>query len=396
MTTFAQDVDGRRSAARHLLRHPILTAAAHPEELALVRRHSTALKSIFMTQLGYPLIVESTFARLVKAVPEASAPPRPARRTTDDAPYTARSYVHLALICAALLAPGVGEQILISTLVEQVRADAADHDIVITDAIADRRNLVTALSLLVSWGVLAETDGSIVAWGERRQDEALLTVNRQLLAHLLPSPLHHHRTAADSYAPAADEQPRRRLRRRLVENPVVLRAELSADELDALSRERSDLTRQLEENFGLTLEVRAEGALAYDATGWLSDLEFPGPGSLRHAALLLLDELVVAAAPSPDSSVEIDGAEVPGVLAPWPLVERVLAGLIAEHARAWKSAYAEVEALRTDVVALLAAISLAVATDAGLVVFPAAARYRPTVVAVPAAEQTTLFEGGPT
>ncbi len=31
-----------------------------------------------------------------------------------------------------------------------------------------------------------------------------------------------------------------------------------------LSRERTDLARHLDENFGLVLEVRAEGALAYD------------------------------------------------------------------------------------------------------------------------------------
>lgn len=387
MTTFAQDAGERRAATRHLLSRPILTAAQHGDELALVRRHATALKSMFATQLGYPLVVEAGFARLVKAVPDPDAPHRPEHRLTDGASYTPRAYVHLALVCAALLAPGVGEQVLISTIVDQVRADAAGQSIEVTDSIADRRHLVTALALLVSWGVLSETDGSISAWGERRQDEALLTINRPLLAHLLPSPLYDYTSAAESYAEQPDGQPWRRLRRKLVENPVVFRSQLAEDELSVLRRDRADLTRQLEENFGLVLEVRGEGALAYDPDGALTDIEFPGSGSLRQAALLLLDELVVALSPEPGATV----GELPGVLADWALVDRVLAELAERHRRAWKAAYTETPVLRADVVQLLAALSLAHPAETGLVVFPPAARYRPSVT--PAGAQASLFEG---
>lgn len=391
-TTFAQDADGRRLAARHLLARPILTATRHPDELALVRRHATALKSMFTTQLGYTLVVEASFARLVKAPLDERSPVRPARRQTDDAPFGASTYVHLALVCAALLAPGVGDQILISALVDQVRADAADQSIAITDSIGDRRQLVTALGLLIGWGVLTETDGSVTAWGERRQDEALLTVHRPLLAHLLPSPLHQFDSPEQSWAAPLGEQPRRRLRRRLVENPAVFRADLDEVERDALSRERTDLTRQLEENFGLTLEVRAEGALAYDAAGGLTDVEFPGAGSLKQAALLLLDELVAELQPDATSSVPVDGAARPGALAPWPVIDRVLAGLTERHRRAWKNAYVDSpRELGDDITVLLVSLDLAARTDDGLVIFPFAARYRPTVTV---AAQPSLFDEG--
>ena len=206
--------------------------------------------------------------------------------------------MHLALACAALLAPGVGEQILISALVDQIRADAAEQSITITDGISDRRQLVTALRLLVAWGVVSETDGSLTAWGERPEDEALLSINRALLIHLLPSPLYQYETAEDTWSQRQPEPPRRRLRQRLVESPAVFRAELPDDELDVLSRERHELARQLDENFGLVLEVRAEGVLAYDPSGALTDLDFPGSGSAKQAALLLLDELATALAPS--------------------------------------------------------------------------------------------------
>jgi uncharacterized protein (TIGR02678 family) len=387
VSTAGLDAGERRIAARHLLSSPLLTAARQPAELDLVRRHATALKSMFASQLGYALIVESSFARLVKAPLPASAPVRPARRATDDSPFTPATYVHLSLACAALLAPGVGEQILISSLVDQIRADAAEQSIIITDGISDRRQLVTALRLLVAWGVVSETDGSLTAWGERPEDEALLSINRSLLIHLLPSPLHQFATAEETWSQQSPEPPRRRLRQRLVENPAVFRAELPDDEADVLSRERNELARHLDENFGLVLEVRAEGVLAYDPSGTLTDLDFPGSGSAKQAALLLLDELTTSLQPSGDSAVLVDGHVLPGALAPWPEVDAVLAGLATRFRSVWKGVYGEsVDALRTDVVGLLQALRLARALGDGLAVFPFAARYQPQVRTQPAAE----------
>jgi uncharacterized protein (TIGR02678 family) len=369
VSTAGLDAGERRIAARQLLAAPILTAAHQPAELDLVRHHATALKAMFANQLGYALIVESGFARLVKAPLPVSAPVRPARRTTDDSPFTPATYVQLSLACAALLAPGVGEQILISALVDQIRADAAEQGLTITDGIGDRRQLVTALRHLTAWGVISETDGSLAAWGERAEAEALISINRSLLVHLLPGPLHQYATAQDTWSQPAPEQPRRRLRRRLVENPALFRAELPGDELDVLSRERHEVARHLDENFGLVLEVRAEGVLAYDPAGTLTDLDFPGTGSAKQAALLLLDELTSTLQPSGESAV-----------APWPQVDDVLTGLLTRYRSVWKDSYKESPGtLRGDVVELLTALRLAQALDAGLAVFPFAARYQPQV-----------------
>jgi uncharacterized protein (TIGR02678 family) len=388
VSTAGLDAGERRIAARHLLSSPILTAARRPAELDLVRRHATVLKSMFTSQLGYALIVESGFARLVKAPLPASAPVRPARRASDESPFTAGTYVHLALACAALLAPGVGEQILISALVDQIRADAAEQSITITDGISDRRQLVTALRLMAAWGVISETDGSLAAWGERPEDEALLSINRPLLIHLLPRPLHHFGTAEETWTRLSPESPRRRLRQRLVENPAVFRAELPDDEIDVLSRERHELARHLDENFGLVLEVRAEGVLAYDPSGALTDLDFPGSGSAKQAALLLLDELTTALAPSAESAVLVDGRPLPAALAPWPQVDAVLGELAARYRSVWKGAYGDSpDTLRADVVNLLVALSLGRPTDDGLAIFPFAARYQPHVKTQPATQE---------
>src|SRR5262249_59691290 len=135
--------------------------------------------------------------------------------------------------------------ILISALVDQIRADAAEQSIMITDSTSAGRQLVTALRKLTAWGVVSETDGSLTAWGERPENEALLSINRPLLIHLLPSPLYQYRTAEDTWAHRQPEQPRRRLRQRLVESPAVFRAGLPDAELDVVSRGRNQLTRPL-------------------------------------------------------------------------------------------------------------------------------------------------------
>ncbi|ADP80451.1 TIGR02678 family protein [Pseudofrankia inefficax] len=386
--TAARAAQERVDAARALLANPVLTAAAHPDELALVRLHAQALRSTFKKQLGYVLVIEAQFARLFKAPLTADTPARPARRG-DGGPFTPIAYTHLALLCAALLAPGTGEMILISALIDQVRADAATIGVPIGDTLPERRALVTAVDLLVRWGVLVEADGTAAAWGERQIDEALLHINRHQLPHLLARPLSGMTTADDLLAcdPATADQPRRSLRRRLVENPLVRREDLTEAERDVLSRERSELTRVLADSFGLTLEVRAEGALAYDATGSLTDSPFPGTGTVRQAALLLVDALIARREPQPgDTAVLRDGRAVAGLAAGWSEVDSVLTRLAQEHAKAWSSAALEdLRKLRDLVATTLAEVGLVSVLPGGLVIHPAAARYRP----LPASEVPT-------
>lgn len=371
VTTSAHDAAERRIAARALLLTPVLTTAQQPETMRLVRRHAPALRAMFATQLGYSLVVESTFARLLKAPPEPGFPARPARRA-DRQPFSARSYVHLCLVGAALLAPSSGEQVLLSSLIEQVRADAAGLGLQIPDTLSERRSLVAALDLLVRWGLLTETDGTTTGWAER-QDEALLTVHRPLLPYLLTGPLAPGADAAALLAPADDGQPRRRL---LVEHPVVPRAALDPDTADVLSRERRTIGEQLDEYFGLVLEARAEGVLAHDPDASLSDLTFPGTGTVRQAALLLVEHLALDHMPDPDVR-DATGAHPPSVTVPWTAVDDALATLLVRYGRGWERRLREnPAALRDEVVDLLASLSLVSMTENGVRVHAVAARYR--------------------
>jgi len=397
-STAAHDATERQQAARALLLTPLLTAARQPEHLALVRRHTPALKQMFASVLGYPLVVESGFARLVKAPLSADTPPRPALRSTGQE-FTPRTYTYLALLCAGLLSGSTGDQVLLSSLVEQVRADAVTAGLTVDDSFNESRHLVQAIVLLLEWGVLSETDGTVAAWGAR-QEEALLDVHRPLLPHLLTGSLADltdpgQLLDATARSTGGPEQPRRSLRRKLVENPLVRREDLTDAERDVLSRERTELTRVLEDNFGLTLEVRAEGALAYDVDGDLTDLPFPGTGTVRHVALLLVNALTDDLDVTTDSTVEIDGRTVPGALAPWDLVERNIALLLEQHGAAFSAQFAEDPArLQAEAVALLDALSMTRSTPDGLALHPVTARYRPEPHRAPARTRAARRLGG--
>jgi uncharacterized protein (TIGR02678 family) len=378
--TAEHDAAERRDAARALLAHPVLTRARHGEELALVRRHSAALRKIFPAVLGYPLVVEASFARLVKHAPSADAPARPAQRRGGQ-PFAPRTYAYLALVCAGLLQTTSGDQVLLGTLVEQVRADAAHAGVTQDDSLTDRRHLVQAVALLIDWGVLSETDGSVTAWGDRHE-EALLDVNRTLLTHVLARPLGDVTSAGELLARGTGdlpaEEPRRTLRRKLVENPLVRREDLTDAEQHVLSRERAELSHTLAENFGLTLEVRQEGALAYDVDGELTDVAFPGQGTVAHVCLLLVNALVDDLDGGPGVTADVDGRTVPGLLAPWAAVSDAVHLLVEQYGTTFAEMFAgDPEHLQAAVVARLEDLSLARRTPAGLVLHPACARYQP-------------------
>lgn len=370
--------DERRQAARTLMMYPVLTAAARPQDLALVRRHATALQNQFHTQLGYPLVVETGFARLVKQPLPQDAPVRGARRSKNNNLLTPRAYTCLALLCAGMLEPGTGEQVLISTVVDRLRTDAASMNITISDEPTDRRAIVVALDYLVGWGLITETDGSIGAWGEGR-GEALLTIHRSLLTHLLARPLAGLAgpDALWESDPAAPAQPRRDLRRKLAENPLVRRESLTTAEADVLSRERRDVATALDDLLGLTLEVRSEGALTYDDGEDFTDQRFPGQGTARQAALLLVDAVTDTARPRPGTTALVEERVVPGLLVTWQTVTDELNHLAQRYAKVWRDDAQDAPTLQRSVVSVLEEAGLAVVVPDGIVLHPAAARYRP-------------------
>ncbi|WP_327006846.1 TIGR02678 family protein [Dactylosporangium sp. NBC_01737] len=341
--------DERRRAVRALLNSPLL----HPghDEFPLVRRHADWLKSWFGQFLGYRLVVEAGFARLFKAgLPVGQG--RPLLRPTG--PFTPRSYTYLALTTAVLYAGP--EQLLLSQLVADIRSAAVEAGIDLgdVDRPVERRALTAALRQLVRWRVLLEEQGTV----DGDQAEALLSVDRDLVTHLLAAPIGRAGTAEEFIAAASAAGPggaRHTVRRRLVECPVLYVDDLTAKERAWLRKEQRRDERSFADYTGLHAELRAEGAALLDPDDELSDVDFPGTGTVPHAALLTIEALTGALAPV----VSRTGPPVVGVPVPEGLIERILAGLVQRHAKRWAAAYTEnLTTLQDAVVDLLTQLGL--------------------------------------
>jgi uncharacterized protein (TIGR02678 family) len=384
----------RTRAARALLRTPLLHAEGPgADDLRLVRRHRAELERIFADGLGYRLVVEPGAARLFKTGLGRDAT-RPLLRRNDK-PFTPRGYALLCLTVAALTR-GKG-QLLVDELVAQVRSAAVDAGLDIDlDAIADRRALYAALSVLVDLGVLHERDGDLEHWAEQRT-ASLLDVRRDRLALLVAAPLGGVESTADlldvTALPSAAGGARVAVRRRLVETPVLSIDELTEEQAEWWRRGRNREREWFSERLGLDLELRAEGAVAIDPAGELSDLEFPGGGSARQLALLLVERLADALRPAARESAAPDrvwrraGPELVAtvsaeVLADWG------AGLKKSHREDATAAFAEARAV------LVAAGLVRVEDGGAWLVHAAAARYtvRASITEAGTGGQPSLFE----
>ena len=134
-----------------------MTAATHPDEFPLIRRHADELARQFGQVLGYRLTVEPGFARLHKAGLGRDSGRRLERGS--GAPFTPRTYAYLALALAALVtAP---EQLLLSEVVARTRARQPRQGSTSASQIGvtERRAFVAALKQLMAWHVLAEDEG---------------------------------------------------------------------------------------------------------------------------------------------------------------------------------------------------------------------------------------------
>jgi len=84
---------------------------------------------------------------------------------------------------------------------------------------------------------------------------------------------------------------RRRLTRRLLEDPVVYYDELDEDERAYLLSQRHAITRRIEEATGLVPEVRAEGIAMVDPEDELTDVRMPEQRTDGHVTLLVAEYL---------------------------------------------------------------------------------------------------------
>jgi uncharacterized protein (TIGR02678 family) len=380
--TFDRTANERVDALRLLLRHPLITAhGPHAEGLRLVRRHRDHLTGQVRQLLGYRLVVEPGFARLYKTG-LGPGRGRPLRKPSGTS-WSPRTYAYLSLVVATLL--GARQQVLLAHLVDDVRAAALEAGLDLGDTVTDRRDLVAALRQLVAWGAIEEDDGHVEGLAGDRDAEALLTVRRDIVRHLLAVPIREVASPAELVRSAAEPGPggvRHRVRRLVVETPSVLADDLD-DEGWAWLRQFQRRERDIiGEATGLDVEIRAEGVAAIDDRDELSDEPFPRNGSLGHAALLTVRTLARSHAPA-------DGARA-SVALPAGALEDAVAEVAARYGHRFKAVYRDDrDALTRDVEELLAAVGLLARDIDGLRLRAVAARFAPEVVEV---DRPTLFE----
>jgi uncharacterized protein (TIGR02678 family) len=304
----AEEQAQRRSALRSLLAKPLLVADTDSETLVLVRRHLTELRAWLSRETGWRLAADSETARLFKTVPVLSDASHPARGHNKE-PFGRRRYVTLCLALSALARADA--QTTLGSLADDVLTAAAEPELALAgftltlDSRADRSDLVAVVRLLLGWGVLSRVAGDEEAYLSAGAD-VLYDVRRPVLSVLLsgsrgPSTVtavpFEDRLAeltAESVAETDElrnQALRRRLTRRLLEDPVVYYDELDEDERAYLLSQRHAITRRIEDATGLASEMRAEGIAMVDPEDELTDVRMPEQRTDGHVTLLVAEHL---------------------------------------------------------------------------------------------------------
>ncbi|MEU3147297.1 MULTISPECIES: TIGR02678 family protein [unclassified Streptomyces] len=305
-----------QKAVRLVLRHPLVTPG-YPDRAALatVRRWADQLRTDLMEVLGYRLVTTADTARLQRAQDGLDAT-RPAL-TRAGRPFDRRRYAYLVLALAALGRHGA--QVALGELADAVAADAVRIDGLGLDTARkpDRDAFVDAVTWLTERGALTLADGSATAWaGDPERAEALYDIDREiLLAVHHPTRVLQHLTSVTSLLDSSGalglsagraaqrRDQARRARRLVLENPVAYYADADSELLGQLRAPA--LAEDLERLTGLTVERRAEGVALIDTSGRLSDIRFPGGGTVAQAALLLAARISAAVQRSGRHALEL-------------------------------------------------------------------------------------------
>jgi uncharacterized protein (TIGR02678 family) len=304
----AEEQAQRRVALRALLAKPLLIADTDGEVLVLIRRHLTELREWLNRETGWRLVADSEMARLFKTATVLSDASHPARGHNKE-PFGRRRYVTLCLALSTLARADA--QITLGSLADDVLTAAAEPELVAAgftltlDSRADRSDLVAVVRLLLGWGVLSRVAGDEDAYLSAGTD-VLYDVRRPVLGVLLSGTRGPSTVTAGTFSARLTEltaEPvvesddlrnqalRRRLTRRLLEDPVVYYDELDDDERGYLLSQRHAITRRIEEATGLISEMRAEGIAMVDPDDELTDVRMPEQRTDGHVTLLVAEYL---------------------------------------------------------------------------------------------------------
>jgi uncharacterized protein (TIGR02678 family) len=296
------DLSSYQQAARLVLTHDVITATRPwPGTLEQVLRWADQLTADLRDVLGYTLIATTRQVRLIRRL-DALDPTQTSIFAKNGRPFDRRRLAFLCLILASFQRSRV--EVSLADLVRSLTPAANGIDGLGFDArvTAHKAAVVDVLDWLVERGALRLSDGSAESWAlDSERGDALYDIDHDICAALFrpARPVQHLTSAAglldvtlvSAKVRAQREAAAQRAARALIEYPVVYYAAQSDPEVAEALRS-SFVTDGLARLTGLAVERRAEGVLLADPSGRFTDKPFPGRGgAVNRAAGLLLAKI---------------------------------------------------------------------------------------------------------
>ena len=444
VTVPLSDLGSYQHAVRLVLTHDVITATRpRPGTLEQVLRWADQMSTDVRDLLGYTLIATTRQVRLSRRLDTLDPTQSAIFSSRYGRPFDRRRLAYLCLVLGSFQRSRV--EISLADLVRAFTPAAnAIHGLGFDPTVtAHNAAVVDVLDWLADRGALRLSDGSLESWAaDAERGDALYDIDHDICAALFrpARPLQHLTSAAgllDSTFVSAKRSAQReaaaqRAARALLEYPVVYYAQVEPEIAEALRQ--PGVAESLTRLTGLAAKRRAEGIMLADAGGRLTDRPFPGRGgAVNRAAGLLLAKVAdliedpgdhMAALPVPaeaedqrdllariDSALpaagvvqelawsapaeDLDDAERSVVRAPVP----PLAAPFIEHSRlramidelydelgaasftvAWQH---DPRGLLAAALSFLADLRLLRPVPGGVLVLPAAARYRNIKLALP-------------
>jgi uncharacterized protein (TIGR02678 family) len=297
------DLGSYQSAVRLVLTHDLITATRpRPGTLDQVLRWADQLAKDLRDVLGYTLIATTRQVRLIRRL-DALDPTQTAVFTAKSGrPFDRRRLAYLCLLLASFSRSRVEISLadLVRAFTPTANAiDGLGFDPLVS---AHKAAVVDVLDWLADRGALRLSDGSVEAWtADTDRGDALYDIDHDICAVLFrpARPVQHLTSAAglldatftSAKRAAQREAAAQRAARALVEHPVVYYAQVEPEVAEAL-RQPDGIAESLARLTGLAVERRAEGVLLADQAGRFTDRPFPGRGgAVNRAAGLLLAKM---------------------------------------------------------------------------------------------------------
>ncbi|QNE74423.1 DUF2398 family protein [Streptomyces finlayi] len=292
------DLGSYQQAARLMLLHGVVNETyPRAKALALVLQWGDELAKDFRDLFGYSLQTSARHARLLRRLDTFDAS-QAFLTVKSKKPFDRRRLAYLCLILACLHRSRVEINLADLVKLLAPSANTIEHLGFDATAPGHKDAVVDVVDWLVDRGALRISDGSMEDWArDPDRGDALFDIDHDTCAALFRpnKPLQHLVSAAgllDTPTISTGRDPRRRLaaqraRRLLIEYPVVYFGDTDTE--TAIALRQPTLAEDIERLTGLPIERRAEGIMLVDTTGHFTDKRFPGRGGAvnRTAGLML-------------------------------------------------------------------------------------------------------------